>query len=328
MTEDLRARLDREFEDCTPDIIIDSASLMDRGRRRKRSRYAVMGTAALALVMALAVAIGNLPGRDGHPNPTTSGSPVPKTQPDFPLPEDLDLSAPSHWISEPGSENAVATNPETVRLHEALLARLRDHGVHPNDDSTFGRSLGGLELDSTPFTTDMVARWNARLSEQVAYQGGVLDLRPGPYPTSGRPEVNGYFSFEAVSKGSFKRGPTSASDNGHGEVRSAAYLYTCDDYTSWVADGYIVGDWDNTCATTDLADGAQLVTIESRRTPPPNGTEARAGIDTAILYLPNGNAYMMSTRLRTLDDGALAPPRLSAAQLGEILRSLPEVIVY
>ncbi|GLZ81050.1 hypothetical protein Afil01_58570 [Actinorhabdospora filicis] len=322
MTEDLRTRLDREFEDCTPDIIIDSAGLMERGKRRKRSRYAVAGTAALALVMALVVVVGNLPGRGGTPNPTTSGSPVPVAQPEFPLPGDLAPEEVYHWVGPPGIED-LPDNPEMTRLQEALLDRLRAHGANP--DGHLMRYRDGLEAESADTRGDQQARWDRMLTTRLIYTGVISNLSPGTGP-DGRADFIDSFDVQALPKGSFERGPGSIGFDGHSMTSSSVHLYTCDDYADKVGDGYVMGDVDNTCVTTDLPDGGQLVTIESRTIG--RGNEGPRGSDTAILFLANGNAYMITNVFGHVAEKVLRDPTIPAAELGELLRSLPEVIIY
>lgn len=321
MSEDLGTRLDLEFEACTPDIAVDSAGLVARGKRLRRSRLAVVGTAVLALVMALGVVIGNLPGDGDTPDPTWG--PLPG-QSSYPLPDGLSPDDTFFWVGQPRElrEREPSSNPEVDRLNTALIGLMRDSGVNIGEYSRVWRGLEGLESRGKALELDEIARWDASLAKRVVYGGEVEHMEPSPGASGRLPHPLETYEFTAVPMGSFLPGPGPADAGASGDSR---HLYACGDFREQVGD-YIVGDWTNTCSTTDLPGGARLVTVESRRVG--HGNEAPVGVNTVVLFLANGNAYTIVDSLRYIDDDTIRPPAVSAARLGEVLLSLPEVVIY
>ena len=135
MTEDFRARVDRELASIRPPTAFTAGELADKGRKRMWARRSGGAGAGAAAVVAVVLVFGT-GGGPGAVQPAASASPStspsasaieeqPVTQPEFPLPEH-DPGWDYRWA--PTGEE---TTPQTERLTGIWWAALGEIGARP-----------------------------------------------------------------------------------------------------------------------------------------------------------------------------------------------------
>ncbi|WP_285662534.1 hypothetical protein [Actinorhabdospora filicis] len=296
MSEDLRETIDRELYDGSPPMSITAESLLARGHRDRRNRRLWGATGGLAVLLAAAVAIGNLPGEGGAPD--NVALPGASASSSAPPPE------PQYLMWRGNGDHDEGENDETRRMTAAIFAAI---------------DASGLQSVHMEMANPVV-----RSEEQLVSVTGTdpdTAVPTGPERVSyviNAPFRGGWVGFRLYQKGTFTEGAGAAAYNPL--VPSHDHLIAgCEDYTGMARPVGMVGEREVTltvsCDEKSTADGERVLVRTAEVHAVSGGLEE---LREVVVYRGDGTALV-------LDSQELDSP--TVAQMLAIEEALPDFTV-